>query len=120
MTKAYLNAAVASSILDDISRQFMNYHDEINDLRFNEDHHDVDLLMIRYFGVTTEDRQLRLVKAILTALCEETASLYEEEEYELNESLAQKIVRFIIKPIISLSRHLLSLRSKLGDKYERH
>ena len=80
MNTTYLNAAVASSILDDISNRFMTFHDDINDMRLNEDNYDVDLLLIKYFGFCLEEQHLPLVKSILVCICEYTSSLYEAEE----------------------------------------
>jgi len=89
MNKTYLNAAVASSFLDDISRQFMNFHDEINELALNENNHDVELLMIKYFGANIEDQKIPLTRTILTVLCEYTASLYQKEEFDFDDEAAQ-------------------------------
>ena len=89
MNKPTLNAAVASLILDDISRQFMNYHDDINDMRLNDDNYDVDLLLIKYFGFCLEEQHLPLVKSILVCICEYTSSLYEAEDNELDIEVEQ-------------------------------
>lgn len=80
MNKPTLNAAVVSLLLDDISRQFMNFHDDINDMQMNEDQYDIDALLIKYFGSNAEDRHLPLIRAILTNICEYTSSLYETED----------------------------------------
>lgn len=88
MNKPTLNAAVASSLLDDISHQFMVYHDEINDLKVSDDKYDIDLLLIKYFGSHAEERHLPLIRAILTNICEYTSLLYEAED-ELNIELVQ-------------------------------
>ena len=41
MNTTYLNAAIASSILDDISNQFMSFHDDLNDMNINADNYNV-------------------------------------------------------------------------------
>lgn len=80
MNKPTLNAAVASSLLDDISRQFMSFHDDINDMKMHEDNYDIDLLLIKFFGCNLEEQNLPLTRAILTSICEFTSSLCEPED----------------------------------------
>lgn len=80
MNKPTLNAAVASLLLDDISRQFMNFHDDINDMQMNEDNYNVDLLLVKYFGSNLNAQQLPLIKAILISICEYTSLLCEAED----------------------------------------
>lgn len=94
MNKPYLNAAVASSLLNNISLQFMSFHDEINDMELNEESYNVELLMIRFFGGNIDEQQLPLIKAILTNLCEYTSTLYVEQDDDLDIEIEQMEFEF--------------------------
>jgi len=94
MNTKYLNAAVASSILDDISNRFMSFHDDLNDMNINADNYDVDYLMVRYFGHSLEEHQQPLVRAILANICEHTSSIIEISCDELEIELEQMEFEF--------------------------
>ena len=78
-----LSAAVVAGLFEDLSNKFMDYHDEICELKFTDKELYVDVLLIKYLGAGLENEELPIVRAILTSLCDHKGSLWTEDQKQL-------------------------------------
>lgn len=81
-----LSAAVVAVLLEDFSQQFMDYLDEICELKLTYKNQYIDVLLVKYLGAGLENGKLPIVRAILTSLCDCKGSLWTEnlKQLELN------------------------------------
>jgi len=83
MKNTQINAAVVAGLFEDLSYKFMDFHDEICELKLTDKNHYIDLLLVKYIGVGVANDDLPLVRAILNSLFEYEGSQWIEEHKQL-------------------------------------
>lgn len=83
MKDMQLSAAVVAGLFEDLSHKFMDYHDEICELKLTDKNHYIDVLLVKYIGAGIAADDLPLVRAILNSLFEYEGSQWIEEHKQL-------------------------------------
>ena len=84
MKDMQLSAAVVAGLFEDLSHKFMDYHDEICELKLIDKDQYIDVLFVKYIGAGVAADNLPLVRAILNSLFEYEGSQWIEEHKQLD------------------------------------
>ncbi|MBD0411052.1 hypothetical protein [Pseudoalteromonas distincta] len=84
MNNTQINAAVVAGLFEDLSHKFMDFHDEICELKLTDKNHFIDVLLVKYIGAGIAADDLPLVRAILNSLFEYEGSQWIEEHKQLD------------------------------------